>query len=122
MANDDNGEEGHEDEEHKMKKRMKSVVAYLTLFGLDEREDLLGESVILGPGVREHIDEGVWKALLQRHLDGPNTHLRAVAAALHVQLPQLLLELLVVRSHGHWTDLCHKAKTCHVRTVGHEIH
>ena len=56
--------------------------AHLRLFELQEPQHLVLLVVVLGPGVREDIDEGAGVGDLHRSLDGPHTHLGAVAAAL----------------------------------------
>jgi len=63
-----------------------SLVSHLALFLLYKTQDALCESVVLGPRVSKHVDKRVGQRSLECEFDGCHTHLRAVAAALHVQL------------------------------------
>lgn len=55
---------------------------YLRLFLLDELQDLLGQLVVFGSSICEHVNEGPWQGDLQGDLDGANAHFWAVSTSL----------------------------------------
>ncbi len=90
------------------RRERQNVLTYLALFLLNECEYLFGEMVIFGARICEDVDERVGQRLLQRHLDGADAHLGAVAAALYVQVAQVTLELVRVGSDARGAHLCNE--------------
>jgi len=75
------------------------------VFLLNESEYTVSELVVLGPGVSEDVDEWVGQRSLQCQSDSTHTHLRTVAAALHVHLTQMMLKCVRICRHCRWTNV-----------------